>query len=329
MSAYKHLSKKERFRLHGHLDTGKSISQIAKILGRHRSTLYRELARNSYTKRYLPDTAQRKYMMRRSRKKKSKIKSCSKLFHYIAQKLKSGWSPEQISGRMRLENKEYYACPETIYRYIYACKQGKPWYSDLCKAKPHRGKRMGRKVGSGKCHSIKSDRPAQINTREQFGHWEGDTIAFSANPYTNVTTLVERKTRFSIFLLNGAKKSEEVINKIKHCMDGLAASSWKTITFDQGSEFARYRLLERYNRKCKVYFCHPRSPWEKGTNENMNGRVRRFLPRNYDISRLNQFAVAGLAKKLNNIPRKILNYLTPREALQKHTQYVLSHFRLE
>ncbi|WP_052234795.1 IS30 family transposase, partial [Parachlamydia acanthamoebae] len=331
MSAYKHLSKKERCRIRAHLDTGKSISQIAKILGRHRSTLYRELARNSYTKKYLPDTAQKKYTMRRDRKKKSKIKSCNKLFHYIAQKLKSGWSPEQISGRMRLENKEYYVCHETIYRYIYACKQGKPWYSYLCKAKPYRGKRMGRKVGSGKYQGIKliSDRPAEIKTRVQFGHWEGDTIAFSANQYTNITTLVERKTRFSVFILNSAKKSEEVINKIKHVMEGLSASSWKTITFDQGSEFAYYRLIERHNKKCKVYFCHPRSPWEKGTNENMNGRVRRFLPRNYDVKELNQSAVADLAKKLNNIPRKILNYLTPREALQKHTQYALSHFRLE
>jgi IS30 family transposase len=197
MPSYTHLTKREKLRIRGHLDTGKSISQMAKILGRHRSTLYRELKRNRSGRMYLPDTAGRKYMMRRSRKGKSKIKSSSKLFWYIAQKLKLGWSPEQISGRMRLDGTPYYACHETIYRYIYGCKRGVQWYPYLSKAKPYRGKRLGRKVKSNKYTGIKliNTRPEEISTREQFGHWEGDTIAFSKDKYLNVTTLVERMNR--------------------------------------------------------------------------------------------------------------------------------------
>jgi IS30 family transposase len=331
MSSYNQLTQKERFRLHGHLNTGKSVAKIAQILGKHRSTIYREIKRNSYHQNYLPDTAHKKYVRRRNRQRKSKIRAHSSLFWYVAQKLKLGWSPEQISGRMRHDNTDYYACHETIYRYIYSCKKGVNWYQYLSKAKPCRGKRLGRKVGSGKYRGIKliCDRPKEICTRKQFGHWEGDTIAFSGNQHVNITTLVERKTRFNILALNKTKQSNEVLNKIKRCMEGLPLSAWKTITFDQGSEFAYYRLLEQHNKKCTIYFCAPHSPWQRGTNENTNGRVRRFLPRSHDVTQLEQFHIANLAKKLNNTPRKILNYLTPREALQQHTNYVLSHFKLE
>lgn len=331
MLSYTQLSKKERFKLHTYLDMGKSIQGIASLLKRHRSTIYREIKRNSYNKRYLPDTAHEKYKQRRKAKAKSKIKSCSKLFWYIAQKLKLGWSPEQISGRMRQDGKEYYACHETIYRYIYYCQRGKGWYQYLCKAKPFRGKKLGRKSISPKYKGIKliSVRPQEILTREQFGHWEGDTIAFLKDKYTNITTLVERKTRFIICVLNQNKQSHEVLSKIRHIMQGLPNYCWKTITFDQGSEFAHYRLLERAYKKCSVYFCHPHSPWQRGSNENMNGRIRRFLPKVYDTRLLSHSEVANLAKKLNNTPRKILNYLTPREALQKHARYMLSHFKLE
>lgn len=331
MLSYTQLSKKERFRIHIHLDKGKSIQEIAKLLGRHRSTIYREVKRNSFNKRYLPDTAHKKYKRRRSRKTKSKIKLCNKLFWYIAQKLKLGWSPEQISGRMRQKGKGYYACHETIYRYIYQCKKGADWSQYLCKAKPYRGKKIDRRVRDYKYKGIKliSARPKEISTREQFGHWEGDTIAFSKDKYINMTTLVERKTRFSICVLNQSRQSHEVMSKIQFIMQGLPNYCWKTITFDQGSEFAYYRLLERPKKRCSVYFCYPRSPWQRGSNENMHGRIRRFLPKGYDTELLNQSGVANLAKKLNNTPRKVLNYLTPREALQQHTRYVLSHFRLE
>jgi IS30 family transposase len=112
-------------------------------------------------------------------------------------------------------------------------------------------------------------------------------------------------------------------------MEGLSLSAWKAITFEQGSEFAYYRLLEQHNEKCTIYFLCPPSPWKRGTNENTNGKVRSFLPRSHNVAQLEQFHIANLAKKLNNILSKIFNYLTPREALQQHTHYVLSHFKLE
>lgn len=231
---------------------------------------------------------------------------------------------------MKIEDKRYYVCHETIYRYLYIDKHGSNLYQYLAKAKPRRGKRLGRKVGSGKYSGIKliDTRPLAVEDRANFGHWERDTIAFSGNKYVNVTTLVERKSRFVILVNNPNRQSEVVIGGIDKHFSGIRKSAVKTITFDQGSEFARYKGLEK-SKKCQVYFCNPHSPWQKGSNENTNGRLRRYLPRNVAISKLEQNYVAFIARKLNNTPRKVLNYSTPAEVFKAQSSYRLSHFKLE
>lgn len=309
---------------------GRTIEFISEKIGKHKSSIYRELKRNKQGKYYLPDTANKQYLQKRSRLHESKIRKDSKLYWYIREKLEHGWSPEQISGRMKRQEKEYYCCHETIYRYLYIDKHGSDLYKYLPKAKPRRTRRVGRKVGSGKYKGIKliSQRPASVETRAEFGHWEGDTVGFSDSKYANVTTLVERKSRFIILKTNCNRQSNLVINGIIKTCEKLQRKAIKTVTFDQGSEFARYKTLEQ-SRKCQVYFCNPHSPWQRGSNENANGRIRRYLPRNFKTALLTQNYIAYIAKKLNNTPRKVLNYMTPSEIFKAYSTYNLSHFKLE
>lgn len=320
MKKYQHLSQKERFKLYDYIQKGVSPSEISKKLNRSRSTISRELKRNRVGSRYLPDSAQKLYLSRYPGRPK-KINPDTALYHYIRYKLMAGWSPEQISGRMKVERKPYYVCHETIYQYIYKERQGKDWYTCLARAKPKRGKRKGRKVGSGKYLYIRPIhyRPAEVMARQQIGHWEGDTIGFSADKYENITTLVERKSRYLLMIKNKNRQSENVMKDIQKVLIQLPRFKRRTITFDQGSEFAQWRSLENQT-KCLVYYCDPHSPWQRGTNENTNGRIRRFLPRSTPIQSLSQIDIDWICKKMNSIPRKILDFHTPKEAIKLKSQ---------
>lgn len=316
MKAYTHLSRRERKRIYVFQGMKLKPSVIAERLGRHQSTIYRELKRNSENKHYLPDTAHR-LAQSRHRKPAYRIKTNSALYDYILRRLKQGWSPEQIAGRMKWENKPYYACHETIYRYIYR-KCNKGMYRCLARKKPQRGSRYGRKVGSGKFAGISliDQRPIEAGTRQKIGHWEGDTVGFSNSKYENVTTLVERKVRYIKLIKNINRTSNHVMGSIKSLIKNCSCPKklWKTLTLDQGSEFADFRTIDR-ETKCKIYFCNPHSPWQRGTNENTNGRLRRYLPRATKIQDITQKRLDQLSKKLNNLPRKCLGFMTPREAL--------------
>lgn len=319
MKEYKHLSIKERKSIYSSLQCGLSITYIANKLNRSRSTLYRELKRNRDKKYYLPDTAQNKYISRYKGRRRVIIPDTN-MYSYILEKLKAGWSPEQISGRMKLENKNYYCCHETIYEYIYKTRKGKEWYKYLAKAKVNRGKRKGRKHGSGKFLGLRSihERPALINERKELGHWEIDSMVCKSHKRENVTTLVERKSRYLIMLKNENHQSTALYNKLLKLIKSKGLS-FKTITCDRGSEFAHYKIIEN-KTKSKVYFCDPYSPWQKGTNENTNGRIRKYMPRSSDITKFDQNSVDCIAKKMNSIPRKVLGFKTPREVIKWRTK---------
>jgi transposase, IS30 family len=314
MSNYTHLTLKERKKLFAYLQMGLSIKELAKRMKRHRSTIYRELNRNSEDKYYTPCSANAKMKLRYSGRPK-KIHPDTALYYYIVRQLKKGWSPEQISGRLKLENKPYYVCHETIYQYIYQ-RSYKNMYHLLARKKPCRGKRYGRKHRSGKYLYIKSihDRPSKIEARRILGHWEGDTIAFASSKYENITTLVERKTRFIMLKKNNNRKTNTVMPAISSIINKYPRKMWKTLTLDQGSEFSDFYEIERQT-KCITYFCDPHSPWQRGSNENTNGRLRRFLPRTIEISKITQNELDKLSKNLNNTPRKCLGFMTPKEAL--------------
>jgi transposase, IS30 family len=317
MMDYTRLSMRERCNLATFLDMGLSISAIAKRLDRHRSTIYRELSRNQAQERYRPGLAHEKAKKRRPRKA-MKLQSNQALYHYVYSKLKQGWSPEQIVGRMRLRKKSYDVCHETIYRYIYLQRK-KGLYQYLPTKKLKRQKRYVRKVQRCRYGDIRliEKRPKKIEARSMFGHWEGDLIAFKNTKRKTVTTLVERKTRMVFLLKNTTKTSFIVMSKIKNHFIETPEVTCKTITFDQGTEFADYQSIEK-QMCCKVYYCNTRSPWQKGSNENMNGRLRRYLPRDIDISQVNQKELDQLANKMNTLPRKCLGFKTPKELFLKH-----------
>lgn len=313
MKEYNQLSQKERRQLYIFLDMGHTVTKIAKRLKRHRSTIYRELSRNGERQGYFPIIAQQKTDTRKRQGRLCKLQSDQALYNYVIRGLKGGWSPEQISGRLKLENKSYYICPESIYSYIYR-QNNKSLYQYLTYKKKRRGTKYSRKSRACRYGEIRliTNRPDIINTRKTFGHWEGDSIVFSNTRKQSVVSVVERKSRVVVLNKNEDCKSLAVMGKIKTALAEVPKKACLTITFDQGSEFADYRQLEK-NLNCRVYYCEVRSPWQKGSNENMNGRLRRYLPRQTAIEFTTQEDLDFLAKKLNNTPRKCLGFSTPRE----------------
>lgn len=310
---YKHLSLHDRRRLHVFITMGLSIQEIAQKLGKHRSTLYRELSRNTQSDDYKPTQAHGKMQRRRQRPYTKKLIKDGHLRDYVERSLKKGWSPEQISGRMKYKQLSYYVCAETIYQYVYQ-QADKPLYRYLPRCKSTRRRRRRRQANRCRYGHIRliNQRPDDISSRKRFGHWEGDLIEFSGTKQKAVTTLVERKSRMLLLLKNENTCSAPVMDKIKEKLIDLPSKMCQTITFDQGSEFAHYMQLEK-SLKCKVYYCFPRSPWQKGSNENMNGRLRRYLPRSLDLDTLTQLQLDDLAVKMNRCPRKCIGFKTPQE----------------
>ncbi|HVV69146.1 MAG TPA: IS30 family transposase [Patescibacteria group bacterium] len=313
MGKYTQLSVTDRRRIYVYLEMGMPVSEICQKVGKHRSTVYRELNRNREPEGYFPVLAEEKRQERRKRSYLKKLQRNGILRDYVIKGLKKGWSPEQIAGRMKHQQLSFNVCHETIYQFIYASKE-KELYHYLAYKKPKRRKRYGRKKQPCRYGKIRliTQRPEDIITRKRFGHWEGDTIAFSGTRERAVTTLVERKSRLVYLIKNDRKYSRGVMDKIKGKFEILPKKMCKTITFDQGSEFADYRHLER-EIKCKVYYCEAHSPWQKGSNENMNGRLRWYLPRSTDIANTTQEELDQLASKMNHCPRKCIGYKTPYE----------------
>ena len=320
MGKYTQLSVTERRRLYIYLEMGLSMAEIAKKLSRHKSSLYRELNRNKEPEGYFPAVAHEKKNTRLKQKYLRKIEEDGLLRDYVIQGLKKGWSPEQISGRMKYKKFSFYACPETIYQFIYT-STSEGLYDYLTYKKPKRRKHFKRKHRAcryGGWLRLITHRPSYIGTRKHFGHWEGDTIAFSCAKEKAVTTLVERKSRIVYLIKNERRFSRGIMHKIKTKLAVLPKKMFRTITFDQGGEFADYKYLEQHG-ECKVYYCQTHSPWQKGSNENMNGRVRRYLPREFQIDKITQEELDHLALKMNQCPRKCLGFKTPQELfIQQH-----------
>lgn len=313
MKHYNHLLEQDRSVLQQLFQSGIGITEIARRLGRHRSTLYREIKRNKSRDGYLSYNAERMCRKRLHNERVSKIARYLTLRTYVNTALKRGWSPEQICGRLKRKKSKYAICRETIYRYIYQHPE-KKLYQYLRYKNPRRHKRSVRiqqQCRFGEKRLI-TGRPTHIKLRKHWGHWEGDSIEFCGNRNNTVTTLVERKSRLVFLIKNTDKKSETVMENIKAKMTKLPRKLCQTITFDQGMEFANPGLLERAIR-CRIYYCHAHAPWEKGSNENTNGRLRRYLPHETDIDEFEQEHLDDIANMMNTTPRKCLAYRTPNE----------------
>lgn len=258
------------------------------------------------------------------RTKTRKLLRHDALKEYIVTKLREHWSPEQISGYLRrVDAVGIRVCHETIYRHVYSAEgRDMGLYRHLFRCRKHRRRRFGR-IARGNTipfeHTIHA-RPGEVATREVFGHWEGDLMIFERERgRSNVTSLIERKSRYAVLIKNDGKHSIPVLGGISGQLGRLPAPARQTITFDRGHEFLRYPVL-REAIGITSYFCDPRSPWQKGAVENSNARMRRFLPRETDIGNLSQADLERVCRIANTTPRKCLGYQTPQEVFEAHLQ---------
>lgn len=313
----------EIYRLHA---DGKSLHFIAKTLGRHPSTISRELRRNSKPSNrwrggYDPQRAQTLTRRRHARGRAYKLERQPDLRDLVLDRLAMGWSPEQIAGRLTLAKGEPVISHESIYRFIYwrlwSFKEN--LHLLLPRRKYARGK-PGRKGGGSWIKRIKrrvsiAKRPQSVNRRRCVGHWEADTMAF-AKQGAAVLVAHERLSRFAVLRLQKDRSSISVVTTLGKALQAFPSPKRRSVTMDNGPEFSKHYLLnDRHG--IKTWFCDLRSPWQKGGVENTIGRLRRFLPRKTDPDKINARDFVRLAALLNNTPRKCLGFLTPKEAFAK------------
>ena len=306
---YEHLSCAEREEIYRLLKDGISRRKIAKILGRSPATISREIRRNGAAIGYLPDTAQHKAKQRRH-SGTFKIDRYPQLKSILINGLKERWSPEQIAntcyGKVTF-------CHETIYRYIYHA----PWaikhqlWQFLWQEKPRRSKRKCRK-NRGKIPNRTSihKRNKNINNRKHYHHWEGDTVHFGKEKQ-NLITAIERKSRFLLIVNNpDGKKATSVAQRLA---EKIAPFKPKSITLDNGLEFANHQKLP-----AKTFFCDPYSSWQKGSIENANGIIRKFLPKSYR-GEITDKMLENIQNIINNKPRKIFGWKSPAQIFNRCT----------
>lgn len=314
MSNYRQLSLEERCSIARFHEAGQSIRQIAAALDRQPSTIARELKRNSGNQvGYRPGYAQAQTDARRWSGRK--LERDDALRETILDRLAEGWSPEQVAGRLAREAGCKVISHETIYRFVYAQLKrtnDRRWRFYLPRAKYRRGWRTKggwpRQTGRGSIH----DRPADIATRRQPGHWEADAMLFSA-PGQAILVAHERWSRLTIALRQTSLKADPVAAALVGMLEGLPPTLRRSITFDNGTEFNRHRRIAA-QLGIDAFFCDPRAPWQKGGVENAIGRLRRNLPRKTNLDDLSRADLDATLASYNNTPRKCLGFMTPAEA---------------
>jgi IS30 family transposase len=292
-----------------------SMQQIGDSLGRSKGTISRELSRNvSSTRDYKPHLAQRYYQQRRGDSKEPyRLEEDVFLRKYVEKKLTDYWSPEQISGRIR-KDQGIHISPLTIYSWIYRNRvEGGEYYKYLRQSHRRRRKRRGSEDRRGQMPDRRmiDERPKVVNDRKRIGDWEGDTVEGRKGSGL-IATHVERKTRYTVAVKVADKSAETVTKATMAAMKKLPPEKVKTMTFDNGKEFAGFKELER-GLDMRSYFARPYHSWERGTNENTNGLLRQFFPKGMDFGTILQLDVDRAMELLNNRPRKCLNYRTPTE----------------
>lgn len=325
-AVYSQLSITERRKIERWRHAKVPVDEIARVLKRSRSTIFRELKRNFFSDESMPkhdgyygDAAHLMKAKRRARDRK--LIKYPELCKLVIERLKNGWTPEQIGNRLAHDEEPLRVCQETIYRYIYS-KEGMAhelwWYLPL-----HRKNRTPRRARKRRKSNFCRDvsilfRPEDVAHRREFGHWEGDLMLFEQRlGQTNVTSLVERVSRFSVILKNPNKRTKPVMDKIIKAIKDLPHVARRSITFDRGSEFVSWPHLQA-KIGTQTWFCDPASPWQKGTVENTNRRARRWLPRKRDIRTMSDHDIKVISDRLNNTPRKCLGWKTPAEVFREN-----------
>ena len=323
---YTQLDLAERRRIASLLEARVPVAAIASQLGRHRSTIHREIVRNfshtSFRDRWGQDY--RGYyavaghgMAQQRRVQSAKLLRRPALQDHVVARLRDGWSPQQIAGRLRLDGHPVgYACHETIYRHIYGpVGRQDQLYALTARGRRQRRTRFGRKPRGAHIPTDQAiaARPPHIAARTEFGHWEGDLVIFGRRSGGgNVTSLQEWQSRFILLVGNGDRRSMAVAAGINTVLAPLPARARRSITFDRGTEFMGYAAL----RLMQSWFCDPHSPWQKGGIENANGRLRRYLPIDSTVGERSPDALRALTERLNTMPCRCLGYRTPAEVFE-------------
>jgi len=313
--SYTQLTREQRYQIYALIKAAHNQSQIAVIIGCHKSTISRELRRNCGEHSYYPNQAHQRARRRQRNSHGPRIPA--ETWRQIELLLRQQWSPEQINGRLRLEQQRSVS-HERIYHYIYADKRrGGSLHRHLRSQKMQR-KRYGGYIRRGQIPNRIGieQRPAIVASKRRFGDWEGDTI-IGARHQGGILSLVERKSKLTRLHKLESKAATEVkdtgIALLAPLVDRV-----HTITVDNGKEFVLHQQITAA-LQAPIYFTHPYAAWERGLNENTNGLIRQYFPKKYDFARITNADVQRVAELLNNRPRKTLGYRTPNEVFFQRT----------
>jgi IS30 family transposase len=303
---YTHITREERYQIYALKKAGHKQNEIAKVLKRNESTISRELSRNCGRRGYRPKQAHSKSVERQSINART-IDDAT--WQFAQDRLLEQWSPEQISGHAAIS-------PETVYQRVYANKRAGGLLWKNLRSQKQRKKRYGKAERRGTIPNRLSidDRPAIVESRSRIGDWEADTV-IGKNHRQAIVSIVERKTGFTLI----RKVERKTAQAVSQAMIKLLKPHRKkihTITSDNGKEFAGHEEIAN-KLKADFYFAHPYSSWERGTNENTNGLIRQYFPKNRDFTTITQQEIDMAMKRLNNRPRKRLGYKTPSQVFFK------------
>jgi IS30 family transposase len=317
--SYVQLAHEQRYQIYALKKAGYNQTQSAAVVGCHKSTISRELGRNSGLKDYYPKLASKRARARRCRSHGTRI--TAQTWQTIKRHLRQDWSPEQIQGRLQ-RDKQPSVSHERIYQYIYADKRrGGTLHSHLRSQKVQR-KRYSGYVRRGQIPNRTSidKRPKIVASKRRLGDWEADTIV-GAHHKGNILSVVERKSKLTRLCKLRSKKATELKQQGINLLRPLAAKV-HTITVDNGKEFCEHEAIAA-QLQARVYFAHPYASWERGLNENTNGLVRQYFPKKYDFTKITNAQLQRVAERLNSRPRKTLGYRTPNEVFFKQRSVAL------
>lgn len=317
---YNRLTFEDRVKIETYLTEKRKFSFIAKKIDRSRSTIGKEVNRWGKDRYKAAFANQYAYLYRKFKRTQHKIDDNKSLKIQVYKGLIEGYSPEEIAGRLKIaypEDPSMWVSYETIYRHIYLHPQGRV-NKKLIKLLTHKKSRRRKPTTrlKNRLTSIKDGvsiekRPQEVNNRKHVGHWEGDLI-IGANQKSCIGSIVERKIRYTLLVKLDNKKAETVCKEFSKILNKMPSSFLKTMTYDNGTEMAEHKKLSK-KTGLDIYFAHPYASWERGTNENTNGLVRRVYPKKTDFNKVTFEDLQKLQDKLNNRPRKVLGYYTPNE----------------
>jgi IS30 family transposase len=317
------LSLAEREEISRGVARGESDREIGRALGRSHTTIAREIGRCGGRRRYRAHFADEEAWLRARRPKPTKLERCPELARVVAERLGLDHSPEQIAGWLRLthpDNERMQVSHETIYRSLYVQSRG-ALKRELCRhlrtgrrrRQPRGASRRGQGRGKIRDMAMISERPPEVRDRAVPGHWEGDLLMGTRT--TAIATLVERQTRYcQLVALPDGLHADAVREALAKNITTLPEQLRRSLTWDQGLEMAEHRQFS-VDSGVAVYFCDPRSPWQRGSNENTNGLLRQYFPKGQSLADVNQQDLDQIAAKLNGRPRQTLAWTTPAQKL--------------